>query len=144
MDLPFPTVAAINGAALGGGLEIALYCDYRTVSRGAAAIAFPECFLGLVPGWGGCTLVPRLIGPERALELIIFNPLNRNRMIKGGLAYEMGLADRLFDTVEFLDDSIRFLEGIIDGSEKVERADVDVSNLKPLLKEGLLWIFRIC
>ena len=136
MDLPFPTVAAINGAALGGGLEIALYCDYRTVSRGATAIAFPECFLGLVPGWGGCTLVPKLIGPERALELIIFNPLNRNRMIKGALAYEMGLADRLFDTVEFLDDSIRFLEGIIDGSEKVERPVMDTSNLKPLLKKA--------
>lgn len=53
MDLPFPTLAAINGVALGGGLEISLYCDYRTVSKAVTAIGFPECFLGLVPGWGG-------------------------------------------------------------------------------------------
>ena len=132
-DLPFPTVAAINGAALGGGLEIGLYCDYRTVSKGVTAIAFPECFLGLVPGWGGCTLTPLLIGPEKALELIVVNPLNQNRMIKGFQAFEMGLADRLFDTAEFLDDSIRFLEGIIDGSEQVERAPVDSGNLKQLM-----------
>jgi 3-hydroxyacyl-CoA dehydrogenase/enoyl-CoA hydratase/carnithine racemase len=136
MDLPYPTIAAINGAALGGGLEIALYCDYRTVSKGATAIAFPECFLGLIPGWGGSTLAPRLIGPEKALELIIFNPLNQNRMIKGFQAFEMGLADRLLDTAEFLDDSIRFLEGIIEGSEEVERKPVDSSNLKPLLRNG--------
>ena len=136
MDLPYPTVAAINGAALGGGLEISLYCDYRTVSKGVTAIAFPECFLGLIPGWGGCTLAPHLIGPERALELIIYNPLSQNRMIKGFQAFDMGLADRLFDTAEFLDDSIRFLEGIIEGSEKVERAPVDSSNLKALLKKA--------
>ncbi|UCG13779.1 MAG: enoyl-CoA hydratase/isomerase family protein [Deltaproteobacteria bacterium] len=136
MNLNFPTVAAINGAALGGGLEIALYCDYRTISRGVTAIAFPECFLGLVPGWGGTTLTPRLIGPERALELIIYNPLNQNRMINGVQAFEMGLADRLFDSAEFLDDSIRFLESIMDGSEQVERTPPDSSNLKPLLRKA--------
>lgn len=136
MDLPYPTVAAINGAALGGGLEISLYCDYRTVSKGVTAIAFPECFLGLVPGWGGSTLAPRLIGPEKALELIIYNPLNQNRMINGMQAFEMGLADRLFDTAEFLDDSIRFLEGIIDGTEKVEREPLDSKNLRPLLDKA--------
>jgi 3-hydroxyacyl-CoA dehydrogenase/enoyl-CoA hydratase/carnithine racemase len=136
MDLPYPTVAAINGAALGGGLEISLYCDYRTVSKGVTAIAFPECFLGLIPGWGGSTLAPRLLGPEKALELIIYNPLNQNRMIKGFQAFKMGLADRLFDTAEFLDDSLSLLEGIIDGSEKVERGPVDSSNLKPLLNKA--------
>ena len=50
-----PTFAFINGAAMGGGLEIALHCNYRTVSAGAAAIALPECFLGLVPGWAAPT-----------------------------------------------------------------------------------------
>jgi 3-hydroxyacyl-CoA dehydrogenase/enoyl-CoA hydratase/carnithine racemase len=136
MDLPYPTVAAINGAALGGGLEISLYCDYRTLSKGVTAIGFPECFLGLIPGWGGSTLAPRLLGPEKALELIIYNPLNQNRLIKGFQAFNMGLADRLFDTAEFVDDSLLFLEGIIEGSEKVERAPVDSSNVKPLLKQA--------
>ena len=63
MDLPVPTFAFVNGAAMGGGLEIALACDYRTVSAGVRAIALPETFLGLVPGWGGCYLLPRLVGP---------------------------------------------------------------------------------
>jgi 3-hydroxyacyl-CoA dehydrogenase/enoyl-CoA hydratase/carnithine racemase len=140
MDLPYPSVAAVNGAALGGGLEIALSCTYRTVSKGAFPIAFPECFLGLVPGWGGCTLTPRLVGPERALELIIFNPLNQNRMINGPRAFEMGLADRLFDTAEFLDDSLRFLEGIIASTEKVERAPVDTSALKQLIGKAKAFV----
>jgi len=140
MGLPFPSVAAINGAALGGGLEITLYCSYRTVSKGAFPIAFPECFLGLVPGWGGCTLTPRLVGPEKALELIIFNPLNQNRMINGPRAFEMGLADRLFDTAEFLDDSLRFLEAIIAGTEKVERAPVDTSGLKQLVGKAKAFV----
>ena len=140
MDLPFPTVAAINGAALGGGLEIALACTYRTVSRGAFPIAFPECFLGLVPGWGGCTLTPLLVGPDKALEIIILNPLNQNRMINGPRAFEMGLADRLFDTAEFLDDSLRFLEGIIAGTEKVKRATADTSGLKPLVAKARAFV----
>ncbi len=130
MDLGIPTLAAINGAALGGGLEISLYCDYRTVSRGVTAIGFPECFLGLVPGWGGSTLVPRLIGPEKALELIVYNPLNQNRLIDGTKAFQMGLADRLFDAVEFFDESLKFLQDIISGKEKIERKQPDLSKLK--------------
>lgn len=130
MDLKIPTLAAVNGAALGGGLEIGLYCDYRTVSKAVTAIAFPECFLGLIPGWGGCTLTPRLIGPEKALELIVFNPLNQNRMIDGTKYFEMGLGDKLFDSVEFFDESLAFLERIIDGTEKIERKPPDMSKLK--------------
>src|SRR6202020_3058520 len=70
-ELPVPTFAFINGVALGGGLEVALHCTYRTISAGVPMVAFPECFLGLVPGWGGAYLLPRLIGPARALNLII-------------------------------------------------------------------------
>jgi 3-hydroxyacyl-CoA dehydrogenase/enoyl-CoA hydratase/carnithine racemase len=132
-DLKIPTLAAINGAALGGGLEIGLYCDYRTVSKGVPAIAFPECFLGLIPGWGGCTLTPRLVGPEKALELIVYNPMNQNRMIDGTKAFQMGLADRLFDSVEFFDESLAFLENLIEGKETVERNPPDTSKLKSLV-----------
>ena len=60
-----PTFAFVNGAVMGGGLELALHCDYRTLASSAAAIAFPEVFLGLVPGWGGTQLLPNLIGPGR-------------------------------------------------------------------------------
>jgi enoyl-CoA hydratase/carnithine racemase len=132
-DLKIPTLAAINGAALGGGLEIGLYCDYRTVSKAVPAIAFPECFLGLIPGWGGSTLTPRLIGPEKALELIVYNPMNQNRMIDGTKAFQMGLADRLFDSVEFFDESLAFLENLIEGKETVERTPPDTSKLKSLV-----------
>ncbi|HBZ54198.1 MAG TPA: 3-hydroxyacyl-CoA dehydrogenase, partial [Syntrophobacteraceae bacterium] len=133
MALPFPTVAAINGAALGGGLEISLYCQYRTVSRSVTAIAFPECFLGLIPGWGGCTLGTRLLGLENILELIIANPLNQNRMINGTKAYEMGLADRMFDSAEFLDESLQFLMDIIAGKVQVERAPFKPANVKQII-----------
>jgi 3-hydroxyacyl-CoA dehydrogenase/enoyl-CoA hydratase/carnithine racemase len=136
MGLPFPTVAAINGVALGGGLEISLYCQYRTISRSAQSIGFPEVFLGIIPGWGGCTLGTKLLGPEKMLELVIANPLNQNRMIDGPKAYELGLADRLFDSAEFLDDSLRFLMDIIAGKVQVQRAPVKTANVKPLLAEA--------
>ncbi|HYI55194.1 MAG TPA: enoyl-CoA hydratase/isomerase family protein, partial [Microlunatus sp.] len=64
---PVPSFAFINGLALGGGLEISLHAHYRTVSRAAAGIALPECFLGLLPGWGGTYLLPNLIGPGNAV-----------------------------------------------------------------------------
>ena len=83
MDLPVPTFAFVNGAAMGGGVEIALTCDYRTLSAGVPALALPETFLGLVPGWGGCYLLPNLVGPANALKVIIENPMNMNRMLKG-------------------------------------------------------------
>ena len=64
-ELGVPSFAFVNGAALGGGLELALHCSYRTISSGVTAVAFPECFLGLLPGWGGTYLLPHLIGPDR-------------------------------------------------------------------------------
>src|SRR5439155_24236329 len=57
-ELGVPSFAFVNGAAMGGGLELALHCTYRTLSSGAAALSLPECFLGLVPGWGGTQLLP--------------------------------------------------------------------------------------
>jgi enoyl-CoA hydratase/carnithine racemase len=66
-ELGVPSFAFVNGAALGGGLELALHCTYRTMSSGVTAVAFPECFLGLLPGWGGTYLLPRLIGAAPAL-----------------------------------------------------------------------------
>lgn len=140
LDLPFPTVAAINGAALGGGLEISLYCDYRTVSKSVPLIAFPECFLGLIPGWGGCTLMTKLIGPEKTLQLIIYNALNQNRMINGAQAYELGIADRLFDNVEFLDDSLHFLMSIIQGDTTIKRKKADCKKINHLIKDAKTFV----
>ena len=136
MDLDVPTLAAVNGAAMGGGVEISLYCDYRTISTGVTAYALPECFLGLVPGWGGTQLVPRLIGPDGAITLILKNPLQNNRMINGKKAFEMGLADRLFEPVEFFDQSVELLANIVSGDEKIEREKPDMSNIKAQVDEA--------
>ena len=128
MKLPFPTLAAINGASMGGGVEVGLYHNYRTISKspgGCDHYALPECFLGLVPGWGGTQLVTKLCGPEAAIELVISNPLNMNKMINSKKAFEMGLADKLIAPAEFMDESIALLERIITGEEKIERKKVD-------------------
>jgi len=140
MDLPYPTVAAINGVALGGGLEIALYCKYRTVHQSVQAIGFPECFLGLIPGWGGCTLATRLLGPEKALQLIIYNALNQNRMISGRVAFDLGLADRLFDGAEFLDESLQFLIDLISGKVSVQRTPAQTGALKNLIDRAKAFV----
>ncbi|MFI6292181.1 3-hydroxyacyl-CoA dehydrogenase NAD-binding domain-containing protein [Nonomuraea sp. NPDC050790] len=121
-ELSVPSFAFVNGAAMGGGLEIALHCAYRTVSSGVPALALPECFLGLVPGWGGTQLLPRLIGPAAALKLIIENPLSQNRMIKGRDAFELGVADAMFEPADFLEESLRWASKVIKGDISVERA----------------------
>jgi 3-hydroxyacyl-CoA dehydrogenase/enoyl-CoA hydratase/carnithine racemase len=104
--LPYPTVAAINGACLGGGVELALHCDARTISTAVRHFACPECFLGIVPAWGGTQLVPRLVGAETAIRFVVANPMRQNRMLTGPQAFELGFADRLLSPAEFLDDSI--------------------------------------
>jgi 3-hydroxyacyl-CoA dehydrogenase/enoyl-CoA hydratase/carnithine racemase len=120
-----PTFAFINGHALGGGLELTLHCHYRTVSAAAPAIALPECFLGLLPGWGGAYLVPNLIGADRAVQLIIENPLSQNKMLTGPAAYELGLADAICDGADFLARSLDWAGQIVAGSLTVTRPEVD-------------------
>jgi 3-hydroxyacyl-CoA dehydrogenase/enoyl-CoA hydratase/carnithine racemase len=106
--LPFPTVAAINGACLGGGVELALHCTARTISAAVRHFAFPEVFLGLFPAWGGTQLLPQLVGPEAAIKVIVSNPLRQNRMLKAGDVAELGIADRLLEPAEFVDESLAF------------------------------------
>ncbi|MHB1172895.1 MAG: 3-hydroxyacyl-CoA dehydrogenase NAD-binding domain-containing protein [Lacisediminihabitans sp.] len=120
-DLGVPSFVFINGLALGGGLEIGLNADYRTVDRNAAAIALPEVFLGIIPGWGGAYLLPNLVGIENALKVIVENPLKNNRTLKGKDAFELGIADAIFDSANFLEDSIRWADGVISGTIKVKR-----------------------
>lgn len=124
MDLPVPTFAFVNGAAMGGGVEIALACDHRSISAGVPAVALPETFLGLVPGWGGCYLLPNLVGPANALKVIIENPMNMNRMLKGPQAFELGLADAMFEPADFLEQSLLWAGRVLTGETKVERPEV--------------------
>jgi 3-hydroxyacyl-CoA dehydrogenase/enoyl-CoA hydratase/carnithine racemase len=121
-ELSVPSFAFVNGAALGGGLELALHCSYRTISSGVTAVAFPECFLGLLPGWGGTYLLPRLIGPAKALKLIIENPLSQNRMLAGPEAFSLGIANALFEPADFLAESLRWAARVLTGSVAVSRS----------------------
>lgn len=120
-ELGVPSFAFVNGLALGGGLEIALNSTYRTVDASAAAIALPEVFLGIIPGWGGAYLLPNLIGIENALEVVISNPLKQNRMLKPQQAYDYGIFDAIFPAANYLEDSLRWADGVLSGTTKVER-----------------------
>ncbi|GAA3025161.1 3-hydroxyacyl-CoA dehydrogenase NAD-binding domain-containing protein [Streptosporangium longisporum] len=122
-ELDVPSFAFVNGAAMGGGLEVALHCTYRTISSGVPAVALPECFLGLIPGWGGTWLLPRLTGPATAVKLIVENPLAQNRTIKGAEAFSLGLADAMFEPADFLEESLRWAAGVLRGEVTVSRAD---------------------
>ncbi len=117
-----PTFAFINGLALGGGLEIGLHCQYRTLAT-TAMVGLPEVFLGLVPTWGGATLLPKLIGPELATRVIIVNALNNNTMLKSPEALEIGVVDAVFEPADFLEQSITFASHILSGAKKITRAD---------------------
>jgi 3-hydroxyacyl-CoA dehydrogenase/enoyl-CoA hydratase/carnithine racemase len=120
-ELPVPSFCFINGVALGGGLEVALHCTYRTISSGVPMVALPECFLGLVPGWGGAYLLPRLIGPANALKLIVENPLSQNKMLRGTEAFALGIADAMFEPADFLEESLRWATQVLTGAVTVGR-----------------------
>ena len=117
-----PTFAFINGLALGGGLEIGLHCKYRTLSA-TAFTGLPEVFLGLVPGWGGATILPKLIGPERAVQVIMLNALNNNTMMKAKDALSLGVVDAVFEPADFLEKSVSFVAEILSGKKVIERKD---------------------
>ncbi|MBN9150279.1 MAG: enoyl-CoA hydratase/isomerase family protein [Micrococcales bacterium] len=120
-ELGVPSFVFINGLALGGGVEIALNAHYRTVDSSIPALALPEVFLGIIPGWGGAWLLPNLIGIENALKVIVENPLKNNRTLKGTDVLELGIADAMFSPATFLEDSIRWADGVISGTTKVKR-----------------------
>ena len=113
-----PTFAFINGLALGGGLEVGLHCHYRTLAT-TAFTALPEVFLGIVPGWGGATLLPKLIGPEKAVQVIVGNALANNTMMKASQALELGVVDRAFEPVDFLEKSLHFAAEVLSGKSVI-------------------------
>ncbi len=120
-----PSFGFINGLSLGGGLEVALHCTYRTVMDSAPALGLPEVMLGLVPGWGGAFLVPNLVGADTAVTLIIENPLNNGKTVGGQQAFELGLADAVFSGADFLEQSLLWAGDVLTGKVAVERPEVD-------------------
>ncbi|HTG51781.1 MAG TPA: 3-hydroxyacyl-CoA dehydrogenase NAD-binding domain-containing protein [Candidatus Tectomicrobia bacterium] len=112
-DLRIPTVAAIHGASAGGGYEVALACDYRFASDDPATrIGLPETGLGLLPAWGGCTRLPRLIGTEKAAEVIL-----KGKLYSAQEALKLGLVDEIAPREQLLD---RAREKLRSGKRKLE------------------------
>ncbi|WP_313716084.1 3-hydroxyacyl-CoA dehydrogenase NAD-binding domain-containing protein [Arsenicicoccus bolidensis] len=124
-SLGVPSFAFVNGASMGGGVEIALACDYRTVSSSVPAVALPEVFLGLVPGWGGCWMLPNLVGVEGALTVVVDNPLSNNRMLSGVQAARLGMYDEVLEPADFLARSVAWAADVLTGAVTVERPEVD-------------------
>ncbi|BFV56860.1 3-hydroxyacyl-CoA dehydrogenase NAD-binding domain-containing protein [Kitasatospora sp. CMC57] len=123
--LPVPSFAFYNGAAMGGGVEVGLHASYRTVSSGVPAFSLPEVFLGLVPGWGGCTILPNLIGPSKAIKVIIENSMSQNKQLKGQEVFELGIADAIFEPADFLEQSILWAAKVLTGAVEVQREEID-------------------
>ncbi|OEV04498.1 3-hydroxyacyl-CoA dehydrogenase NAD-binding domain-containing protein [Streptomyces oceani] len=124
-SLAVPSFAYYNGAAMGGGVEVGLHCTYRTVSAALPAFSLPEVFLGLVPGWGGCALLPNLIGADRAVSVIIENSLNQNKQLKGRQVHELGIADAIFEGADFLEESLRWTASVVSGATEVVRPELN-------------------
>ncbi|KAG9127509.1 hypothetical protein FRC07_012918 [Ceratobasidium sp. 392] len=91
-SFPIPTIAAIDGPALGGGLELALTCDFRVAASNVTKMGFPEVKLGVIPGAGGTQRAPRVIGLTRAKEAVF-----TGRMLDAHVAKEWGLVDYVAD-----------------------------------------------
>ncbi|MFN8190648.1 MAG: 3-hydroxyacyl-CoA dehydrogenase NAD-binding domain-containing protein [Nocardioidaceae bacterium] len=120
-----PSFGFVNGLALGGGLEVALHCTYRTVMDSAPALGLPEVMLGLIPGWGGAFLVPNLVGADAAVTLVLENPLSQGRTLTGQQAFDLGLADACFSGADYLEQSLLWAAGVLTGAITVERPEVD-------------------
>ena len=115
--LPFPTVAAIHGACLGGGLETALACRYRIASdHPKTVLALPEVQLGLIPGAGGTQRLPRLIGVRNALDMIL-----TGKNIRAKKALQMGLVDEMVHPAILLDVAVQRAQELVDRTLKPRR-----------------------
>jgi enoyl-CoA hydratase/carnithine racemase len=109
-SVPRPTIAAIAGYALGGGLEVALACDFRIVAENAK-LGQPEILLGIIPGGGGTQRLARLIGPARAKELIF-----TGRQVRADEALQIGLADRVVPAEELFEQALGFARELAAGA----------------------------
>ena len=114
---PVPVIAAINGVALGGGLELALLCDLR-VAASHVTVGLPEVTIGIIPGAGGTQRLPRLLGEARAKELILFG-----RRLSAAEAHSIGLVNRVTpDGKNVLEDTLEWIGPLANGAPIAQRA----------------------
>jgi enoyl-CoA hydratase/carnithine racemase len=152
--LPLPVVAAINGHALGGGLELALCCDFRFMGEGSGVIGLPEVRLGMIPAFGGTQRLPQIIGKTRAFEMMV-----KGLQIKPEEAKNIGLINDVFSKEDLYEKSFNYAKrlarqatgaiasikrcvqtGLNEGIEKgllMEQALFKENIIKPDVKEGI-------
>lgn len=124
--IPKIFIAAINGPALGGGLELALGCDFRFIADGPGRVGLPEVTLGIIPGSGGTQRLPRLIGKAKALMMMI-----KGEILSAQEALEIGLVDKLFPPQELLPKTLEFAK------ELASQASVAIGLIKRTVYEGM-------
>ena len=124
-NLSKPTIAAVNGFALGGGCELAMACDIRLASE-KAKFGQPETGLGITPGFGGTQRLPRIVGSARAMELIL-----TARNISAAEALEMGLVSHVYPPEELMDKAMELAQAI------AANAQVAVRQSKAAIRRGL-------
>lgn len=108
-DMKIPVIAAIHGACLGGGCEMVLACDYRIATDDSSTrIGLPEVKLGIIPGFGGCVRLPRVIGLQAALDIIL-----QGKSVDGSKAYRMGLVDQVVSVSILEEQAMKFAQGLI-------------------------------
>ena len=113
-DLPFKKVAVINGACMGGGTELSLCCDYRLATDAKRTkIGLPEVNLGILPGWGGTQRLPRLVGVQRALDVIL-----TGRSMDAKRAWKTGVVDKIIPVEWAKEKAVEFANEVIAGKAK--------------------------
>lgn len=120
-----PVIAAINGRTHGGGLETALACDFRFISRGGQ-VGFPEATIGIIPGGGGTQRLPRLIGPGKAKEIIMLG-----KSVDAETAERLGIVTRVVEPDKLMDETLAF------ANQLVRIPAVSLKALKRVFRESL-------
>ncbi len=114
-DLPMPTIAAIHGACAGGGCEFVMACDYRIATDDPSTkIGLPETKLGILPGFGGCVRMPRILGLQNSLDIIL-----AGKLVPAVKAGKIGLVDQVVYPTILMEQALKMAEELIkDGSKK--------------------------
>jgi 3-hydroxyacyl-CoA dehydrogenase/enoyl-CoA hydratase/3-hydroxybutyryl-CoA epimerase len=133
-DLPMPTMASIHGACMGGGCEFIMSCDYRIASDAPETrIGLPETKLGIIPGFGGCVRMPRIIGLQNALDIIL-----QGKAVSGKKATKMGLVDRAVHPSILPEQTLRYAEEILKGGGKKCKKQFHAHGAVPVILESFL------
>jgi len=133
-DLPIPVVAAVHGACMGGGCEMILACDYRVCSDDPSTkIGLPETKLGIIPGFGGCVRLPRVIGLQASLDIIL-----AGKAVDGRKAQKLGLVEKCVPSVNLEEAAMKMAQKAIRSKDKKRKKSYEPSGVMPMFLESFL------